>query len=121
MFRTSVLRENARVAAATYENLNGFYEKLKSIIEEYGLTAERIYNMDESFIDMNSKSKILVLKGSDYYQTIKNKPGHITLVATINAAGYSCNSLLIFQEQSVPSDIKLPKCITWSMDLKLCE
>jgi hypothetical protein len=42
VFRTSILRENARVAAATYENLYGFYEKLKSTIEEYGLTAERM-------------------------------------------------------------------------------
>jgi N-glycosylase/DNA lyase len=60
---------------------------------------------------MNSKSKILVVKGSDYYQTIKNKPGHITLVATINAAGYSCPSLLICQDGSIPIDINFPKSI----------
>lgn len=67
-------KEAERVAAATEENLRGFYNQLVKIIEEFKLNPSQIHNVDESCIDIQIGGKILAIKGkflsSNVYSTL---------------------------------------------------
>lgn len=87
--------------------MRGFYDKLTEIINEHKIQAHQIHNMDESNIDLDLNSKILALKGTEYYQKVVSLgKGHVTLVTCISANGRMMKNLLIFQGKSVPDDIK---------------
>jgi len=101
--------ERERIRACTEANLKGFFEKLVKIIEIYQLKPDQIHNMDESFVDLRIGGKVLVLKGSHYYQEIKSQgKEHITLVSTISANGKAMKHILITKGLSVPIDLELP-------------
>ena len=85
VLRKSKVREQERIKNATRENIEGFYNKLISIIQEHKLQPHQISNVDKSFIDLNISSKILACKGSDYYEEIKKSNEHLTLISCICA------------------------------------
>jgi len=110
--RKAILRETKRMRAATRENIEGFYEKLKSVINENNLTLKQIHNVDESFVDPTLTGKVLVLKGSKYYQEVKSlSKEHITVISCISANGEAMKHVLIMTGKNVPVDLKLPENI----------
>ena len=64
---------------------------------------------------LDISGKILALKGSSYFQEIKNKTKeHATLVSCITANGNAMKHLLILKGQRAPEDIIIPPNIVLS-------
>jgi len=107
--RKSKYRESERIEAATQENLEGFYNKIVELIREHQLDPSRIHNVDESFLDPTTTGRILILKGSSYYEESKVRRGeHMTLVSCITASGKAMRHTIIVQGKGIPDDLILP-------------
>lgn len=88
-----------------------FFNKYTKLVEEMGLQSWQIHNVDELAIDMNLTGKIIAIKGMPYYQEVKGKMDHVTLVSCIMANGKCMKHLLILKGQSIPANLRLDELL----------
>lgn len=80
-----------------------FFDVVGNIIEEKNLTAEKIWNCDESgFPTDPKKCKVVSIKGKTAYKvTCGAGRENITTLAVCNAAGRALDPLIIFQGKNL--------------------
>jgi hypothetical protein len=81
--------DKARTDASTRDVLNTFYSDLRWLIDTYGFTADRIWNMDETGLEsLGGRSFVAVGAGDgDGGAVLHSSSSHISLLACVNADG----------------------------------
>jgi len=94
-------------ADATEEGLREFFNQLTQIIIEFGVTRERIFNMDETGFAQKSKSKkVIAVKGSkNVWSKSVEASFHLTITACVSASGYVLPPMFIVPGQRLNRDV----------------
>jgi DDE superfamily endonuclease len=99
-FRIPQELTEARAQRANETVIRNHFEKLAETVRYHSLTADRVWNFDETGFQISSRlEKVLAEKNSR--QVHKRRPGdsqdHVTLVPTISAAGTYIPPLFIYK------------------------
>ncbi|XP_018578256.1 uncharacterized protein LOC108916477 [Anoplophora glabripennis] len=92
-------------------NVSRFFELLTSIVEKHKITADRIYNCDETGITVNPKghSKIIASKGKRQVGALKSAERGETVTAELcfSASGAYMSPMLIFPRKRMQKEFEL--------------
>jgi hypothetical protein len=94
----------SRVKEATPEAISKFFDELKRVVEEYDITIENIYNMDESGFAIGEIEASKCIINTHIRQRLQAKPGRqewVTTVECICADGTSIPLLVIFKAENL--------------------
>lgn len=94
--------EKARAKALNQFAVNGFFDMLTNVIEEYSILPENIYNMDEKGIQLGIGAKITAMIDSDQKVAYSIEDGNrelVTVIEAICADGSVLHPSVIFQGQ----------------------
>lgn len=98
----------ARAAKSNPLVIQNHFAELQRIIRDNNLSAERIWNMDESGFSVSSRlQKVLAQKNSRQVHKIatRNSIEHLSVCPTISAAGAFIPPLLIYKGSNVRQDL----------------
>jgi len=102
--------EGARVKDSSYEAINTYFKRIFSVIEEYKIREENIYNMDESGFAIGTieASKVIIDKHSSsnsiYHQAQPGRQEWVTSVECICVDGSFLPPLIIFKAENFCRD-----------------
>jgi hypothetical protein len=89
-----------RAQALNRTNVMGCYDIVESLIQEYGITPENIYNMDEKGVQLGDVDRVRVLVDRDQ-KTVHNigdaNREMVTIIECISADGKSLKPCVIFK------------------------
>lgn len=107
-FRVPQALTEARAQRANPIIVRDHFQKLNEIFKQHSLTADRIWNMDETGFNIESRlEKVLAKKGSRQVHKISsgNDHSHISVCSTISAAGTYIPPLIIYKGKMVSEGI----------------
>lgn len=83
------VRSAKQAAALSPDVLNHYFDLLQHLVDKYGLTAERIFNLDETGVEkLGGRAKVIVPKEMKQPKAIINiLSEHITILTCVNAHG----------------------------------
>ena len=92
--------EKARAKALNKPAVDDFFDKLTKLIEEFNITPENTYNMDEKGIQLGIGARIAALVDREQKQVYSIEDGNrelVTIIETVCADGSSLHPSVIFQ------------------------
>ena len=102
--------EGARVKDSSYEAIKTYFERILSVIDEYNIRKENMYNMDESGFAIGTieASKVIIDTQSSsnliYHQAQPSRQEWVTSVEYICADGSALPPLIIFEAENFCRD-----------------
>ena len=110
------LIEMARLKAMTEANITPWFERLRTVVDQYNILSSRIYNMDETGFQEGENTKSKVIGSIDIRGAQLGSSGNtawITIIECIRANGTSLQPSIIFksvnaQSAWMPKDRPLP-------------
>ena len=96
--------EVARIKDVSQERLKQWFEDLQSIITEFNIKVENIYNMDESGFAIGDIEASIRIIDKTIHQKFQAKPGHqewVTAIKCICANEIFLSPLIIFKEENL--------------------
>ena len=94
----------SRIKAATPEAITHWFNELERVINEYKITSENIYNIDESgfsISEIEASRRIIDARIRQQYQAKPERQEWITSVECIYADGTSISPLIIFKAENL--------------------
>ena len=94
----------ARVTDSTHEMLSEWFDTLRQVIQDYNITSENMYNMDESGFAIGTIEATQVIINTNIRQQFQAHPGRqewVTCVECICANGTAIPSLVIFRGENL--------------------
>jgi len=107
-FRVPQELSKARAAKGNPIIIQHYFKALQQIIHEHSLTADRIWNMDETGFNISARlHKVLAQKGTRQVHKVAagNSNEHISVCPTISAAGTYIPPLFIYKGVKVIEDL----------------
>jgi Tc5 transposase DNA-binding domain len=98
--KMTVALEKARAKALNRTAVNGFYDMLEKLIEEYNILPGNIYNMDEKGIQLGIGARVAALIDHDQKLAYSIEDGNrelVTIIETVCADGSTIHPSAIFQ------------------------
>jgi len=98
--KVTVALEKARAKALNKSAVNGFYNMLEKLIEEYNILPGNIYNMDEKGIQLGIGARVAALVDHDQKLVYSIEDGNrelVTVIETVCADGSTIHPSVIFQ------------------------
>ena len=92
--------EKARAKALNRHAVNGFFDMLTEVIEEYGILPENLYNMDEKGLQLGIGARATAMIDRDQKTAYSVEDGNrelVTVIETICADGSILHPSVIFQ------------------------
>ena len=94
----------SRIKAATPEAISHWFNELERVINEYNISPENIYNMDESGFsigEIEASRRIIDARIRQQYQAKPGRQEWVTSVECICADGTSISPLIIFKAENL--------------------
>lgn len=98
--KMTVALEKARAKALNKSAVNGFYDMLEKIIEEYNIVPGNIYNMDEKGLQLGIGARVAALVDRDQKLVYSIEDGNrelVTVIEAVCADGSMIHPSMIFQ------------------------
>lgn len=109
--------EYARMAACTLENLESYFEKVKTLFSSGAYSSELVYNIDETMIESTPRNLRAIVPSECELAKFAYHPDnlHITLALCITADGGSLTPLVILPNKEFPADLsEIKGSFCWS-------
>ena len=93
-----------RAQGATPEAINAFFDRLRSILANFSIQSEDIWNMDESGLELGLNSNTTVLTESTKKRAFVSTPINrewVTIIETVSARGSTTKPVIIFKGKYV--------------------
>lgn len=94
--------EACRAKALNRHNVNNYFDILESVMQEYKIRPENIYNMDEKGLVMGAAERSSALVDRDQKTVYEIGDGNrelVTAIECISAAGVALKPMVIFKGQ----------------------
>ena len=94
--------DRARITSSTVDNLREYFQLLKGILHRYNIMdkAERIYNADETMVDLNKSTQRVVVPARHRHAHSTTVAGsqHVSMMCCVSASGAVMPPNIIFKD-----------------------
>ena len=108
VLRTPETLTHSRIAGASPDQLEKYFDLLEKTISEYDLDGHpcQIFNLDESGFPLNPNApEVISRRGEKHPSVITGERGQVTVLCCVNAGGYSLPPLVIFDRKTMRPEL----------------